>query len=209
MSTYTEDQWLAWIDELSENDYVVINNFLFDEILLKIEHFFKEKQAEDDFHKASIGPATDSKIISEIRGDYTFWLDKKRDHELDEFFDLIQETIAKLNRYCYLSLTDFEFHLAYYPKGSYYHKHLDQFNNRSNRLISFIIYLNENWKEGDGGELKVYRDSGDVIVAPLYNRAILFKSGNVPHEVLMTHKGRRSVTGWLLYQPAGLGYLLG
>lgn len=207
MGFFSEEQWLLWIDLLSENDYVIMDDFLPEETLKTVLSYFREKKADDDFKKASIG--TDGQIISEIRGDYTFWLDSKTDLVLSDFFKLVNETIQVLNRFCYLSLTDFEFHLAYYPPGSFYLRHLDQFQGRSNRMISFIIYLNEDWEEGDGGELKIFKQENEILVKPLLNRAILFKSADVPHEVLMTLKGRKSLTGWLLYQPAGLGYLLG
>ncbi|WP_304234637.1 2OG-Fe(II) oxygenase [Jiulongibacter sediminis] len=207
MGFFSEEQWLQWVDELSDNDYVIIDDFLSETLLERVLTYFREKKTDDDFTKASIG--TEGKIVSEIRGDYTYWLDSKVDQEMNDFFELVSETIGVLNRYCYLSLTDFEFHLAYYPPGSFYHRHLDQFQGRSNRMISFIIYLNEGWVEGDGGELKIFKEEGDFLVKPLLNRAILFKSADVPHEVLTTQKGRKSLTGWLLYQPAGLGYLLG
>lgn len=207
MSFFTEEQWLKWVDELSDNEYVIIDNFLSETVLDKVQTYFKEKKSDDDFRKASIG--TEGKVVSEIRGDYTYWLDSKNDIELHDFFELVRETITILNRYCYLSLTDFEFHLAWYPPGSYYHRHLDQFQGRSNRMVSFIIYLNEDWVEGDGGELKIFKADDELLVKPILNRAVLFKSADVPHEVLTTMKGRKSLTGWLLYQPAGLGYLLG
>ncbi|UBM59808.1 2OG-Fe(II) oxygenase [Marinilongibacter aquaticus] len=206
MGFYTEEQWLQWIDALAEQDYVVIDSFFSEDMLSEILDFFVQKRAEDDFEKASIG--VQAQVISEIRGDYTFWLDRQRDTALKPFFELITESIEKLNRYCYLSLSDYEFHLAYYPPKTYYKKHLDQFRERSNRMISFIIYLNEDWTPGDGGELKIYKKDGEDIVAPLLNRAVLFKSADVPHEVLLTHKGRASLTGWLLYQPQVLGGIL-
>jgi len=32
---------------------------------------------------------------------------------------------------------------------------MDQFQGKNNQVISMLIYLNENWQEGDGGELKI------------------------------------------------------
>ena len=209
MGLYSEDQWLAWVDRLSEDDYVIIDHFISDEVYQMARSFLAERLEEDRFSKAGIGPASEQQIISEIRGDYIYWLDKHRDTRLQEFFDLLEETIWVLNRYCYLSLSGFEFHLAHYPSGSYYKKHLDQFKSRNNRMISMIIYLNEDWKEGDGGELKIYKPSGDILVQPLARRCILFKSDTVEHEVLLTHVSRYSLTGWLLYLPSSVGSVMG
>ena len=209
MQLFDEQTWLGWIDELSDKDYLVVDEFLPGSPYQDIDQFFNQKLAEDDFQKAAIGAGAENQVISEIRGDYTYWLDSRRDVELAAFFDLVREWIAKLNRYCYLSLSDFELHLAHYPAGSFYKKHFDQFKGRSNRMITLILYLNKDWKKGDGGELKMYLREGEKVIEPLNNRLVLFKSADIPHEVLLTNKARLSLTGWLLYQPTGMGYLLG
>ena len=64
-------------------------------------------------------------------------------------------------------------------------------------------------KTGDGGELRIFRENNaDLIVEPLAGRAVIFKSNVIEHEVLVTNKSRYSLTGWLLYQPTSVGYLL-
>ncbi|MDW7694126.1 2OG-Fe(II) oxygenase [Flammeovirgaceae bacterium SG7u.111] len=209
MEFYSEEQWIDWVDKLAEDNHLVIDNFLPSELFKQLERFMVEKIDQDRFEKAGIGAETEFQIKSEIRGDFTFWIEKKRDTVIQPFFTLAEEIVAKLNRYCFLSLSGYEFHLAHYPKGSFYKKHLDQFNHRSNRMVSVIIYFNKDWQKGDGGELKIYDPKGDSIVEPLANRCVIFKSGDVPHEVLITNKGRYSLTGWLLYQPPVLGQLFG
>lgn len=163
----------------------------------------------DHFKDAGIGSVYNNIKEPSIRSDRTFWLDKKRDQNIAGYFAVVEELIQKLNRYCFLSLSGFEFHLAHYPKGSFYKRHLDSFSDRSNRMISMIIYLNENWQKGDGGELVIYKDDSSIVLEPLENRCVIFKSQELEHEVLMAHKDRFSVTGWLLHQPSGVGYLLG
>ena len=209
MAFYSEDQWLSWIDQLSEDDHVVIDDFIEEGVYQTARSFLMEKLEDDTFAKAKIGPGSEEQVVSEIRGDYIYWLDRNRDTTLLPFFGLIDETIQVLNRYCYLSLSGFEFHLAHYPAGSFYKRHLDQFKSRSNRMISMIIYLNEGWKPGNGGELKIFQDKGDLIVEPFARRCVLFKSDTVPHEVLKTQVSRYSLTGWLLYMPSGVGRILG
>jgi len=89
---------------------------------------------------------------------------------------------------------------------------LDQFRGRNNRLISCVLYLNENWKVGDGGELQLYNTSGEVPthrIEPLRNRMVFFRSDTVWHEVLPAHAPRKSLTGWLLYRPSGVGAVIG
>lgn len=206
---YSDSQWVDWIDALADRDYLSIDNFLPDEVLYQVKVMLRDQLRVDHFKDAGIGSVYNNIKEPSIRSDRTFWLDKKRDQNIAGYFAVVEELIQKLNRYCFLSLSGFEFHLAHYPKGSFYKRHLDSFSDRSNRMISMIIYLNENWQKGDGGELVIYKDDSSIVLEPLENRCVIFKSQQLEHEVLMAHKDRFSVTGWLLHQPSGVGYLLG
>jgi len=209
LTTYhTLEEWLCWMDELSSNDYVIIDNFLGRESLEAIQSFFHLHLS--GFSRAGIGALADNTIRTDIRGDYTYWLDRKRDVELNNLWCLIDETIYIFNRYCYLGLSGYEFHLAHYPKGGHYDKHLDQFNNRNNRTISMVIYLNKSWQKGDGGELEIFlKDGMSFLTEPIEARCVMFKSAAVPHAVLASNKPRFSLTGWLLQKPSALGQFLG
>ncbi|MCB0373085.1 MAG: 2OG-Fe(II) oxygenase [Muricauda sp.] len=196
------------MDEISEKDYVVIDDFLRDGLYSEIRSFFLGKLP--NFQEAGIGADADNQINTKVRGDFTHWLDRKRDAELESFWNLVDEIIHMFNRYCYLSLSGYEFHLAHYPSGGHYDKHLDQFENRNNRMISVVIYLNEGWQKGNGGELEIFeKDGSSFLVDPLAGRCVMFKSAEVPHAVLEAHKSRFSLTGWLLYQPSALGKFFG
>lgn len=202
------EDWLSWMDDLSSKDYVIIDHFLRDELYAEIRSFFLDMLPK--FNEAGIGADTEKQINSKIRGDFTYWLDRKRDAHLETYWRLVDETMQMFNRYCYLSLSGYEFHLAHYPSGGHYDKHLDQFERRNNRMISVVIYLNEGWQKGDGGELEIFeKDGSSFLVDPLATRCVMFKSAEVPHAVLQAHKSRFSLTGWLLYQPSALGQFFG
>jgi SM-20-related protein len=202
------EKWLIWVDELSDKNYVVIDNFLTGSLYKTIRSFFLNHLHQ--FDQAGIGSLDQNQVIKGVRGDRTYWLDSQRDVTLKDFWKLVNEMIGILNRYCFLSLSGFEFHLAHYPPETFYQMHLDQFKERNNRLISVVIYLNEGWYQGDGGELcLVDRHEKKVIVEPIAMRCVLFKSADVHHEVLIANKSRYSLTGWLLYHPAAVGQLLG
>lgn len=205
--SYSEKQWLEWMDLLSEDEYLIIDDFISDELYEKIMLFFNEVEESDRLRKAGIGSMNEFQVDRSIRGDVIYWLDRERDQKLEAFFCLMDELMLALRRYCFLSLSGSEFHIAKYPAGTHYERHLDQFNERSNRQITVLIYLNRNWKEGDGGELKMYLESETNLVKPVAKRLLLFKSGSIEHEVLKTNVPRYSLTGWLLHQPSGLGYL--
>ncbi|WP_026776201.1 2OG-Fe(II) oxygenase [Polaribacter sp. Hel_I_88] len=202
------DKWFSWMDELAAQDYVVIDDFIDNNLYKEIKNFLLKKI--DDFDQAGIGALDQNIIKKSIRGDKTYWLNKDRDTELNDFWDLLAETKSTLNRYCYLSLSGDEFHLAHYPSGGFYARHLDQFDGRNNRMISMIIYLNENWQPGDGGQLEILDKNRELqLVDPIAKRCVLFKSDKVPHAVLKSFKDRYSLTGWLLYQPTNLAPILG
>lgn len=210
MSELLFDPWETRADHLAENDWVILDDFLPIELISASRNFLKQKLELDEFKQAGIGALNEFRVEKSIRSDEIFWLERARDRELDVYFGLVDEVIAQLNRLCFLSISGSEFHLAHYPPGSFYKRHLDQFDSRSNRLISMVCYLNEKWSPEHGGELRLYASDGSYRdVEPLPGRMALFKSDVVPHEVLLSKAPRYSITGWLLHQPLGLGYLLG
>jgi SM-20-related protein len=208
MHHFTEQQWIDWFDQLSRDGYLVVDNFISDELYADILTYFNHLKEQDGLSKAGIGASGRHQIDKTVRGDLIYWLDSKRDEQLSDFFNLADEMVAKIKRYCFLSITDYEFHLAYYPPGTHYEKHIDQFQGRNNRMLSVLVYLNENWTPADGGQLKIYRPDTDLLIEPVARRLVIFKSDTVEHEVLITHAGRMSLTGWLLHQPSSLGYFI-
>ncbi len=119
----------------------------------------------------------------------------------------MNEWRERFNRELYLNASAFEFHFALYPAGSFYKRHLDQFKERNNRLLTFILYFNDDWQVEDQGQLRLYTDEATEDLAPTGNRVVLFLSDKLEHEVLVTRTSRLSLTGWFLYQPEGLSFL--
>lgn len=196
------------MEELSDRDFVIVDNFIDTVLFETIRSFFLSHL--ELFSKAGVGALQNNVIRQDIRGDLTYWLERRRDNALEGFWNLVDETIRMYNRYCFLGLSGYEFHLANYPKGGHYDKHVDRFNNRSNRMISMIIYLNKGWQKGDGGELELFpKAESPLLVEPIGARCVMFKSAELPHRVVTSNKARYSLTGWLLRQPASLGQFLG
>ena len=206
MAFYSSEQWVNWVDQLAENDYIIIDDFLKKPTYSRLINFLSELEENNRLQKAGIGNQSDYQILSEVRGDYIFWLEKNKHKETEELFELLDEVKEQLNQLCFLSLSDQEFHFAVYPPGSSYKKHYDQFKGNNNRMITLIIYLNENWTEENGGELSI--ESKNLIIAPLERRAVLFKSDRLEHEVLKTNTERRSITGWFLYHPKNVNWAI-
>lgn len=135
---------------------------------------------------------------SSVRGDLIYWLDRKHhDPHEDSFLDLIDSFVLYLNETCYAGITGYEFHYALYEKGSFYKRHLDQFQSDKGRVYSMIMYLNTDWQKKDGGELCIYHADHKQIIAPLNDKCVFFKSNELEHEVLLSQEPRMSITGWL------------
>ncbi len=148
----------------------------------------------------SAGTGNDTLVVHDktVRGDKIYWLDRAHNdlHE-NSFFDLMDEFVGYLNRTCYTGITGYEFHYTLYEKGAFYKKHVDQFRNNDSRQYSMIMYLNESWEDGDGGELCIHHEDSLQYIAPQNGTSVFFKSSELAHEVLMTEKPRLSITGWL------------
>ncbi|MBO3700562.1 2OG-Fe(II) oxygenase [Fabibacter sp. E12] len=186
----------------------MIDDAISEQLFTSLRKFFLDKLDQEDFNLAGIGPLTNNQIVPTIRKDHIHWISRGEADCIDQVLSVFDQIISILNRYCFLSIKDSEFHLAHYPSGAYYQRHIDQFKDRGNRLISVILYLNEDWQPGNGGELKIYGEGDPHVISPIGKRLVLFKSDKVAHEVLTTQVSRYSLTGWLLNKPKGVGYLL-
>lgn len=204
--------WDKHFEEMATREFTVVDDFLPRDLYEHVLTQFNQYKQQDLLEPAGIGSLTTYQINENVRSDEIVWLDRNEcSEQIANYFRFIQEElIPKLNRNLFLSIKDFEFMLAYYPPGGFYKKHLDQFKDRNNRLLSMVIYMNDDWQKGDGGELEIFTNdepSQSVIVEPIGNRLVLFNSATIWHQVLPANKGRKSITGWLLKMPQGLGFL--
>ena len=183
------------IDSLVENGWYHQENVLSREQVLKLSQLCRGRTLT----KASIGNG-DKKVINEsIRSDNISWLtDEEKEREILGYQRFADDFPKKLNEGLYLGLSEFECHFAQYPKGSFYKAHKDSFKNDDRRTITLITYLNENWQEGDGGELRLHLKDNVVDIKPYGGSIICFRSSEILHEVLMSNTERLSLTGWFL-----------
>jgi SM-20-related protein len=150
------------------------------------------------FLPAGIGRGSEKQTCEWIRGDRIKWLDESNATD-NSFLTWMEQLRLALNRCLYLGLFDYESHYAVYEKGSYYKKHIDTLKGSKNRVVSTVIYLNEQWNADDGGELILYRELGEGIlrtVTPEFGTMVLFLSERFPHEVLAANRTRFSIAGW-------------
>jgi SM-20-related protein len=194
MSSHFDKLVDTFIENKTGIDLHFLNNRLAEGLL---QNIIKLQQA-GLLTTAGIGNREEKNINQQIRGDKIFWLDKSNHNIFEmEFLQLAEEFIAFLNSTCYTGINAFEFHYAVYEEGSFYKKHFDQFSNNNSRKFSLITYLNKDWKEEDGGQLCIYNNDVMQKVQPLFQTAVFFKSDELEHEVMTTHRQRLSITGWL------------
>ncbi len=186
------------IDSFIENKVGLAENFLSAALAAHLKDNLLALYSDQQLLAAAIGNNSLLVHDAKIRSDKIYWLDRKHDNVFETlFFDLMDSFVDYLNRTCYTGITGYEFHYAMYEKGSFYKKHLDQFQNNKSRAFSMIMYLNADWQEKDGGELCIHHSDHLQMIAPVNGKCVFFKSSELEHEVRLTHAPRLSITGWL------------
>lgn len=195
------------IASIARDGLGVIDNWLSDQELARISRAFDQWMIDKQFTPAKIGKAENQLLNTEIRGDETWWFDPlDPPPELSAILKRIDELRLQINRELFLGLKDWEAHLAIYPAGAAYKKHLDRHRDSSHRKLSLILYLNDSWTDKLGGELVIYRNTNEEVmrVSPIGGRLVAFLSEEFPHEVLPAKRARRSLTGWFLDAERGV-----
>lgn len=193
---------LSMLDELAQKSWTVQNNWLTTKEGAQLLAYAQAAHAKGQFKSAGIGKA--ASLAQQVRGDQIFWLDPQ-DSPLCAIVDQkLRQLQQMLNETLYLGLGRYEAHFAVYPPGSFYQRHLDQSPQKSavsqERVLSFVLYLNENWDTADGGELVIYDpDHPDQVwqkISPEMGRWVLFLSEKISHEVRVAERERWSLTAW-------------
>ena len=193
-----ENSFEALIATYIENKVGISEHFLSTNLANNLKQNLIFLNQKSLLTEAGIGNSEKVTYDGAIRSDSIYWLDKKNNNQFEnEFFIQIEAFIVYLNQSCYAGITGYEFHYSLYESGDFYLKHLDQFKNNPSRKYSMISYLNSNWQETDGGELLIHQVNNNQKIAPTQGKTVFFKSDELVHEVLESHKPRLSVTGWL------------
>ena len=211
MNSCSEIQLDRIADALVAQGYWVIDDALPKALLDQLLTHFNQLQG-DEFKAAGIGRQTDFQVQEAIRSDKIHWV-QSNTKATTEFLQWMDSLRVGLNRRLFMGLFDYESHFAHYPVGAFYKKHMDAFRSnrkqgQSNRVLSTVLYLNEAWSSGDGGELLLYAEDDDnkVIetILPECGRLVIFLSEKFPHEVLPAKRERKSIAGWFRVNEAAL-----
>jgi SM-20-related protein len=147
---------------------------------------------------AGVGRGSDRTLRTDIRGDRIRWLDEAGP---DPAFEPVRRALESLrvavNRELALGLLEFEGHYALYPAGARYTRHKDRFRDDDARVLSIVLYLNDDWRAEDGGALRLFVDKRDSIdVVPAGGTLVTLLADRFDHEVLPAIRPRVSLTGW-------------
>ena len=181
--------------ELRSSGFVVVENALSPALRTRLDHGCRESAA---FVPAGVGRGEQRTHDKDIRGDVIRWLDDSKAADRS-FFTVMEDLRIGLNRQLFLGLLHYECHYAIYSIGAHYDKHLDTLSGPKNRLLSTVVYLNDEWSPADGGELLLYRTGNPSAIATILPKPglmVLFLSEEFPHEVLPAKKPRHSIAGW-------------
>lgn len=181
-------------DALVDEGYIIIENALNSELPIQLKSF---ASSQTDFKQAGISGAGDLHLDSSRRRDKIYWLDEDASVQ-SEYLKFANGLKNYLNRELFLGLSYYENHFAIYEEGDFYETHVDAFKNSKNRAVTTVYYLNDEWKENDGGELVVYDKDKKFLakVLPKANTLVVFLSNKFPHEVLPPKRKRYSIAGW-------------
>lgn len=179
------------------NGWAVGDGFLAGEVVAQLATEAQAGVLSGAFHQAQVGRGTGRALHAEIRQDRVCWFDPSALSEAQQiYWDQFDPLRLALNRALFLGLFDYEAHFASFPSGTYYKRHLDQFQAVGLRTVSCILYLSDQWLETDGGALRLFLPNGHHDVFPLAGRLVCFMSDQFYHEVRPASRERLSVTGW-------------
>ena len=194
------DKYSRIADDLARQGWSVQDGFIDDALALALKAEALRLREAGAYRRAAVGRAESLQMRPELRNDRIAWLDGVSAGEATQAYLRELECLRLcLNGSLFLGLFDFEGHLAEYPPGAFYRRHLDQHQDSDCRVVSCVLYLNHDWSPGDGGELRLYLpevQSGELDIAPRAGTLVCFLSSDFEHEVLPARKPRHSLTGW-------------
>ena len=186
------------VEDIRLQGYSIQDNLLSSDLINRLQ---AEIEALDSSQMkvAGIGRKQDYLKEQNARRDYICWIDEEHPAGCD-FIRTMEVIKQALNRQLMMGLFDYESHYARYQKGGFYEKHLDAFKGKSNRVLSTVLYLNDNWQSDDAGEFVLFDEyDNDTEIGrflPIKGRLAVFLSEGFPHQVIPANRQRHSIAGW-------------
>jgi len=186
---------------LRNDGYCVVERFLGAGAVAALGAECRDLAARNLLRRAAVGRAAARNVAASIRGDHTLWFEPSELSAAQAtYWTRMQALRNALNRELLLGLDSLEAHYALYPRGARYARHRDRFHDDDARVLSSVLYLNEDWNDVDGGALRIHFDGESpkphLDVHPRAGTLVLFLSADFDHEVLPARRERLSIAGW-------------
>jgi len=182
-------------NQINDNGWAVIDDYLPSRSIQALREESQQLLKEKSFKPAGINKGI---VDLEQRKDQIAWINPENCFPIQsDVMQMFEKLRYHLNRENYLGLSDLELHASIYPRNGYYKKHFDNFHGSSKRVLTIVLYLNQQWKPADEGQLRLYlKNNMSIDIEPIGGRLVAFLSNSFEHEVLPTNKERYSLTGW-------------
>ena len=180
--------------EIERSGYVIVQQFLDDDACAALAIECRESPLQ----AAAIGRVSTRQERRDIRGDRTHWFEPRALTAAQmPYWQAMDALRIEFNRDLLLGLDELEAHYALYPPGARYARHRDRFRDDDARVLSSVLYLNPDWREEYGGQLRLYLPQNiHVDIYPNGGTLVLFLSADFEHEVLSATRERLSIAGW-------------
>lgn len=186
------------VEDIRVQGYSIQDDLLSHDLISRLQREVESLESSQ-MKEAGVGRKQDYQKVQNARRDYICWIEES--HQAGaEFLDAMDNIKQVLNRQLMMGLFDYESHYARYQAGGFYEKHLDAFQGKSNRILSSVLYLNDNWTKKDAGDFVLFdeQDNESEIgrFLPIKGRIVFFLSENFPHQVIASNRQRHSIAGW-------------
>ncbi|MEW5963948.1 MAG: 2OG-Fe(II) oxygenase [Pseudomonadota bacterium] len=195
----------ALVESLAADGLAVACDLLPADLVAALRQSAMLHEAAGELAPAGLGRGAGRAHETAIRQADARWIDDA-DASERRFLAVAETLRTAINRRLFLGLFDFEAQHLSYPPGGFYARHLDSLAGTRNRVVSLVLYLNEDWREEHGGQLVIWRRNEDgapaAEVLPEAGTLVLFLSEEIPHEVRPATRTRRAIAGWFRVNPS-------
>lgn len=195
--------------DLNKSKYAVLDGFL-DSI--QVSSLLYELEAEDDggeYDEDIEDEAEGEEDVLEItysaktqramRKNKIFWQEDDFGEDVDDLQQMMLSLVRQLNSSYGFSFKLIEARLGIYEPGKLISKSDEAEESlKKYNTVSFVIYLNSDWDEEDGGQLRLFLDKDNIEeIDPVAGR-LVFVGDNLDYEITEVNTRRLGVTGVLL-----------
>jgi len=187
----------AIAEAIATRGLAVVPAFLDAPLVAALRARARGRDARGELAVAGTGRGASLGHRADVRGDRIAWIDvASADAAESSLLASLDRVRIAVNRELALGAFELEAHYAIYPPGAGYVRHRDRFRGDDARVLSVVAYLNEDWREADGGALRVHLPGGARDVLPEGGTLVAFLSESIEHEVLPARRERLAVAGW-------------